>query len=187
MTNYHSILLSLGRRLLVALPFLGFGVLLLFRAGGGWGAGAAQGLFGSAMILIAAVILAFPLARLLAEPVGSLFYPSGKFDRPQPMYSIPAGKRKKTLYEEAIADYEKIAADHPGEVKPYIEIIDITVTDLHDKARARRVYEAGIGALADEDARGRLHEMFEAISSQKSAEEKGERHTIPMDEQRRPT
>ena len=86
---------------------IGTGVLL--------GAGASVGLLllGFLFFLVAAIFLAGPLAQLLAEPVGELLWPKRYYDKPQPLYGIPQAKRRKGLPEEAIAEYEKIAAAHP--------------------------------------------------------------------------
>lgn len=97
--------------------------------------------------LAAALIIAPALSDLFAEPAG-YFYSSGKHsDRPQPAYSIYETKRAKGLYEEAIAGFEKIAAEYPEEVKPYIEMIDIAIVDLKDSERAKRIFYRGIAAL----------------------------------------
>lgn len=62
-----------------------------------------------------AVIIAPYLASLLAKPMGRLFYSGEQFDRPQPMYSIPEGKRKSGDYQEAFDGFQKIANEYPQE------------------------------------------------------------------------
>lgn len=88
-------------------------------------------------MIMGSIIIAFPLAELIAEPTGNLFWPSDRFDRPQPAYSIPQSKRARGLYEEAMAGFEKLAEEHPQEVQPYVEMIDIAIVNLHDPLRAR--------------------------------------------------
>jgi len=57
------------------------------------------GLLCAAPFLIGAGIIIAPLfTTWLAEPFRALFYPTQRFDRPQPMYSIPQSKRSKGLY-----------------------------------------------------------------------------------------
>ena len=100
---------------------------------------------------MAAALVARPIARLVAEPASSLFYPGTCYERPQPMYGIPESKRKKGLYEEAMADFEKIANDYPHELKPYIDMMDISIVDLKDAERANAIYQRGISALKNEE------------------------------------
>jgi len=153
MSENRSILVSLGIRLLIASPFL----ILTFT--------------GRAFVmtpvcaLIAAVILAQPVARLLAEPFGKLFWSAAEFDRPQPMYSISAAKRKKGLYEEAMAGFEEIARKYPRELKPYIDMIDIAIVDLHDGERANAIYQRGIARLKRTEDKEALAKMYRAIRS----------------------
>jgi len=161
--------IRLLKRTLLALPCFALGYFLLLRAGGGFLRVFALGLLGCACILIGAIILAFPLACLIAEPLGNLFYPGERFNRPLPMYGIPQAKRAKGLYEEAIAGFEKIAEDYPNEVKPYIEMIDIAIRDLKDARRAGAIYHRGIAALKKEEDRANLTRMYGAIQSRLNA------------------
>ena len=115
--------------------------------------------------LFGAIILAFPIAQLLAEPSGSLFYPTARFDRPLPMYGIPESKRKKGLYEEAMEEYEKIASEYPTEIKPYIGMIDIAVTNLKDPEWAEQIFYRGLTQIKSEADRHALNEMYVAICS----------------------
>lgn len=67
--------LSLLKRTAIAIPLFAGGLIVLFRAGGDVLQGLALGFFGCAAIILGAIILALPLARLIAEPIGSLFWP----------------------------------------------------------------------------------------------------------------
>ena len=92
MDDYQEILKSLVFRGLFGVPSLILGVWMLFVSNP----------MGCFFIIIAAVILAKPLARLVAEPSGSLFYPRERFSRPLPIYGIPASKRAQKLYQRGI-------------------------------------------------------------------------------------
>jgi len=164
MNDDGGILRKIACRGLPALLVFGAGWFLLSRAVGGWGA-APQLLLGLACIVLAAIIAGPPLARLLAEPTGSLFYPIRRYDRPLPMYSVPAARRKEGRYEEAMQGYRDIAERHPGEVKPYIEMIDIAVTDMQDPDKAEAVFHQGLEALRKDDDRQALHKMYHALRS----------------------
>ncbi|MCX6993851.1 MAG: hypothetical protein NT011_12020 [Kiritimatiellaeota bacterium] len=122
-------------------------------------------IIGFAPIILGAVILAFPLAELFAEPTGNLFWPSAQYDRPQPQYSIPQSKRARGLYEEAMAGFEKIAEEHSQEVQPYVEMIDIAIVNLHDPERAKVIFQRGIAVLKKDEDREALARMYRAIQT----------------------
>jgi len=164
MKNYREILIQFAVRILVAIPLFIFGWYLIASAKGGWSA-VPQLFFAMGCFLGFAVIIAPPLARLFAEPAGSLHYPTIEPDRPQPVYSIPESKRREGLYEEAISEYEKIAKDFPDEVKPYIEIIDIAVFDLNDPARGESVLKKGLSSVKNDDDRDLLKIMHKTVTS----------------------
>ena len=157
MNNYREIFKSLAWRILLASPFfiIGLSGLLSF--------------FSPCMIVIGAVIVAFPLARLFSEPAGDLFYPNRRSSRPAPMYSIQEAKRAQGLYEEAIAGFEKIAEEYPEEVRPYIEMIDIAIVNLKDPERANKIYQRGISLLNNIEDKEALASMYRAIRSRLNA------------------
>lgn len=124
---------------------------------------------GCALLVVGGVVLAFPIAGLLAERTGSLFWPNRRFDRPIPMYSIPQSKRKQGHFEEAIADYEGIAEEYPDETQPYVEMIDICIVDLKDPNRAYVIYDRGMNVLKKEKDKEALTTMYKAISSRLGA------------------
>jgi len=116
-------------------------------------------------MIVGALIVAPPLAELFAEPTGSLFWPSDQYDRPQPQYSIPQSKRARGLYEEAMAGFEKIAAEYPGETQPYVEMIDIAIVNLPDLPRAKAILQRGFSVLKKDEDREALVRMFCAIQT----------------------
>jgi hypothetical protein len=120
---------------------------------------------GMACLLAAATLLARPIAQLIAAPAGNLFYPEARFDRPQPMYSIPESKRKQGLCHEAMAGFRKIADEYPGDVRAYVEMIDIAVVDLHDGEFAETILQRGLAECRKEEDREILRRMYTAIVS----------------------
>jgi hypothetical protein len=165
MSNYPEILISLLKRVAVAGSILAIGLIILARAqaSGSPIQGMGMGLFGCACIIFGATIIAFPLARLVAEPAGNLFYPGKRSSRKQPMYGIPESKRAKGQYEEAISGFEQIAQEYPEETKPYIEMIDIAIRHLNDPERANAIYRHGIAGLKRDKDRENLAIMYSAI------------------------
>ena len=108
----------------------------------GLGGGNALSVFiGVACIVLAGVVASLPIARFIANPLSNFFFPGARFSKPLPLYSVPETKRTSGLYEEAISGYEEIAADYPEEMRPYLEMMDIAIVELHDTERAEEIYQ----------------------------------------------
>lgn len=150
-------LLALLRRAILAAIALGTGVYFLM---GAWHIG--QMLVGLAFFLLAAIIAAPAISRLLVEPLGGLFWPRHYNDKPQPIYSIPHAKRLKGQLEEALLGYEQIVAEHPSEVRPWLEMIDIALAELGDPVRAELLYQRGLAALRKPKDREWLAQVYAA-------------------------
>ena len=58
--------------------------------------------------------------------------------------------------------FEDIAREFPGDVKPYIEMIDMAVVNLRDGERARMIFYKGLAELEKEEDKDALKQMFEA-------------------------
>ncbi len=168
MNDYKPILGHLLVRLLIASPFF------------------AIGLTGAAFVaspfftLAGAIIVAKPLARLLAEPFGSLFFPNKHYDRPQPIYGIPLARKQEGHYEEALAGFLEIAHGWPDQVQAWIEMLDVAINCLHDGARAESIFQQGMAALQDDAARQRLAEMYVALKSQLPPAQPPVRAPLPL-------
>ena len=157
MREYKNIVLQLAVRLLIAAPFFLVGI------------SGITSILSPFVILTGALIIARPLARLLAEPWGNLFYPDKQFDRPQPIYGIPEARRKEGHYEEALAGFRKIAAEYPDETQAWIEMLDLAVTGLNDGARALAIFQEGMAALQKPEQREQLAAMYATITSRLKA------------------
>ena len=154
----RAILAVLFKRFLPGAVALALGIGVLLGAGDVF-----QMLLGFLFFLIAAIFVAGPIAQWLAEPMGSLFWPRKYYAKPQPIYGIPQACRAKGQLEEAVAEYEKIAAAHPDEVRPWLEMIDLAIHDLHDAARAQALFERGVAALKKPDDRDLLAKAYAEI------------------------
>lgn len=158
MSEYRDILVQLAvRGAVAALPF-GLGWLILARWGGNWGE-AELAVVGFGLLMLAALIVAPPLARLIGEPAGGLFYPVRRESRPPPLYSVGEARRKRGDFSGAIRHYREIARNYPQELRPYVEMIDIAILDLKDVALADAVLQRGLATLKREEDRAVLREM----------------------------
>ncbi len=181
MSDYHEIFRKLAPRLVVSLVLVGLGWKMIAGASGGFAA-LPQLLFAMAILILASIIIGPSLARLIAEPTGSLYDPCERFSEPQPMYGIPESQRKKGLYREAFDGYREIAERYPGEVKPYVEMIDIAVKDLKNPRLAAAVYHRGLQRLEEKDAQNALRRMYEAIVSDIDSPARRPPEDIPLPE-----
>lgn len=152
MSNYRDILVRLFFRLLVAVPIFIGGLMV-------------GGLIALSAVLLGAIIVAGPIAHLFGEPLGNILYPARHSSRKAPMYGVPESRRARGLYEEAMVEYRKIMDEHPGEVKPYIGMIDTAVVNLKDPERASIIYNRGMASLQNENDRNALTNMYLGICS----------------------
>ncbi|HVN87129.1 MAG TPA: hypothetical protein VMW17_20045 [Candidatus Binatia bacterium] len=106
-------------------------------------------------VVIAAIVIARPLAALISQPIGGLFYPRRTIP-PEPGYSLAEAHRRHGRYEQAILEYRRIAAQFPAEVYPYVAMIEIVLVDLQDRARADAIAKQGLATLHDAASRSHL-------------------------------
>ncbi len=183
MSEYGDIFKQLGWRFLFALPFfvIGAGGRLMKHAEGSSEIVVfALGLLSTASILAGAIFMARPVARLFAEPFGSLFFPSSHFDKPQPMYGIPEARRQEGKYEEAMAGFAKIAGEDPQEVRAYIAMIDTAIVNLKDEARANAIFQNGVAKLKRAEDRDQLASSYSNIRSRIVSDRDGVPERAPI-------
>lgn len=164
MGEYRAIVVGLLLRLIPSALLFGVSWVLLAGAEGGIEQ-AGRLMIGMGFMIAGALTLALPLASLFAEPAHKVYYSDERFEKPPPVYGIPEARRKSGLHAEALALYEQILRDHPGELKAYVAMMDIAVVDLQDAALARTFFRRGLEGLAREEDRLALTAMYEAISS----------------------
>lgn len=152
MNRYGPILLRLLLHGLLAGGLIWRAYLMLGHLSGGLGAigGAMVGL---GLIVLAAIVLAIPVASLVAEPSGSIFYPTMRRRRPPPMYGIPESQVKRGDYSAAMETYAKITRSHPEEVRPYAAMMEIAILHQHDLALGSEIYRSALKAFSDEESR----------------------------------
>ena len=90
-----------------------------------------------AVLVVAAIILAKPLAGLVGDWLGTLFMPGERFSKPPPMYSIPEGRMSKEDYPGALEAYAELAAAHPEETAPHLRMMEIWLRIYRDPGSAR--------------------------------------------------
>jgi hypothetical protein len=143
--------------------------------------------FAAVLFLVAGLLWVGPITSFLAEPVGNLFFPKDRFDRPQPLYSLAEAQERRREFEQAMATYAGIAESFPDETRPWIGMLEIAIRDLHDPERAQQLYERGIAELTTPEARETLAVMYRGIRSTGDAKpEWGRERTVTYRHQPRP-
>jgi hypothetical protein len=123
-----------------------------------------QILAGLVLSLVGIAIMAPPVVTLIAEPTGNMFYPGQRYDKRQPVFSVPQALRRKGEYAEALSMYQKLVEDDPRDIRPYIEMINIAIMDLNDVGLADSIVKRGGWSLGYRDKQA-LKEMCAAIKS----------------------
>jgi len=105
------------------------------------------------------------IGRILFGRMPGRFEEATGSDRPPPMYSIPESKRKSGLHEEAMAGYAKIAEQYPGEVRPYLAMMEIAIVNLKDPERGSAIYEKGMSVITTPEGQETLSCFYVAHCS----------------------
>lgn len=95
-------------------------------------------------LIVAAFLLARPVAGWIGDLMANLFMPGERFSRPQPMYSIPESRMAAEDYAGALQAYEELAAEHPGEIAPHLRMMEIWLRVYRNPAAARTVRDKAL-------------------------------------------
>jgi tetratricopeptide (TPR) repeat protein len=77
------------------------------------------------------------IGDILVRPLTNLFDGGGEEAEARPFYFIAEGKRRKGLYEEAIAEVRKQLEKFPGDYEGYIKLATIQMENLKDLPAAQ--------------------------------------------------
>lgn len=182
--NYPDLIRQLLKHLAIAAPFFALGVLLVARYGRTNVIGA---LWGLGFMAIGVAIVMVPFAGLLAEPIGGLVYFQGRqSDKPAPIYSMAQALRSAGRYQEALEEYERMTREFPGEVRPYVEMLEIAVVNLKDGTLAESIFQKGMSALEKrEEARQKLKARYGDIRSRLEGRTDLPESIVPADQRDR--
>lgn len=90
-------------------------------------------------LVLAALIMARPLAGFIGGWMSGIFMPGDSHSRPQPMYSIPEGRVAAEDYAGALEAYAELAAEHPQEIAPHLRMMEIWLRVYKDPESARTI------------------------------------------------
>lgn len=105
------------------------------------------------VLIVAALLLAKPLAGFIGDWLSGLFMPGERFDKPPPMYSIPEGRMAKEDYPGALEAYAEIAAGYPGEIDPHLRMMEIWMRVYRDKDSARTIRDNALLSIKGKKSR----------------------------------
>lgn len=137
------------QRLALATPIALLAWWLFARGGAEWA------LLGLVCVVAVGFLVGPGIAGVLAEPVGGLFFPR-RPARPEPCRGIAEARRARGEYDAAIAAYEEVIAEFPGDVESWIAMVGIVFTHLRDPARGDVLARRALLALRDESSRRQL-------------------------------
>ncbi len=178
-SDRRKALTSLAIRVLIALPFWIGGLYGAFFAAGGFG-DLGRLIVSMMLMLLGCIIVASPIAHILAEPFGSLFYPTEEVEAAA-VYSAAQAKLHQGDIEGALAEYARVAAEFPEEIRPHLETIRIIVFELEDTERGRNALEQAKGKFEDAASRGELQTAYEDAAARLAAKHDERKKKINVD------
>lgn len=97
-------------------------------------------IFAVGVLIPGAILWALPIANRIGVLAGNFYTGGEQFSAPPPSYSAAEGLVASGCYQEAIEAYEKIAADHPHEITPHLQVMKIWITKLQNPQAAANAY-----------------------------------------------
>lgn len=120
---------------------------------------------GAGALVISGKVLAPMVAEQLSGLASFLYVPGAKLSKPPPAYSKARGHRAFYQYEEALAALWELIAQHPQELEAWKELIEITLLDLRDPARARSIFMEGRRTLKRQERVKLLEEAWSTLGA----------------------
>ncbi|WOO41228.1 hypothetical protein [Rubellicoccus peritrichatus] len=160
--DYYGLVKHLLKRCLIALPVFVFGGIVIAYALGRSSAFAALGptLIGVCCLIVGSCIIAEPIARIIAEPSGGIYY--SRNQAKELSHTALCNARiqvHRKYYKSAKAAYESMISTCPRDVRPYKDLIVMYLDKLNDRQEALQVYEKSLKHLNKKD-RESLFLMF---------------------------
>ena len=123
-----------------------------------------------AVLIVAAIFLAKPLAGVLGDWASGLFMPGARHSCPQPMYSIPEGRMMAEDYSGALEAYAALAAEHPGEIAPHLRMMEIWLRVYQDADSARTVRDNALLSIKGRRNKERFRAAAQVILAEVGVE-----------------
>jgi len=123
-----------------------------------------------AVLIVAAIFMAKPLAGMVGDWVSGLFLPGDRHSRPQPMYSIPEGRMAAEDYAGALEAYAALAAEHPEEIAPHLRMMEIWLRVYRDADAARTIRDNALLSIKGKRNQEKFRAAAQVILAEAGAE-----------------
>ena len=159
---FKKLIISLAIRIIISVPIFLLG---WFIISGSTSWSDILRIMGGVFIMICpAFIVAPPIAQCIGDITGSSLFPgNGGSGEIPPGFSKPQALRMKGLYKEAIGEYDTMLLNYPQERRIYMEMLAISIVDLHDRESAEDILKIGLSQLKDGNDRKCLKEEFNSL------------------------
>jgi hypothetical protein len=115
------------------------------------------------IIPLFAVCIAIPLVDIWSHFFPDFFHSPQWRTRPKPTFSMVRGMRKEQRFEAALEELRRMAGTDPQEVDIWIEMLEIALIDLHDKALGETVFRDAYSMLEKENDRLLIQRFYKNI------------------------
>ena len=112
-----------------------------------------------ALLICGAIFWALPIANWVGTLAGGFYFGGERFSKSPPNYSAAEGLVASGYYEAAIEAYEKIAADHPYEITPHLQVMKIWITKLQNPQAAADAYTNAMTKISGAQNRKKFDRM----------------------------
>ena len=112
-----------------------------------------------ALLICGAIFWALPIANWVGTVASGFYFGGERFSKSPPNYSAAEGLSASGYYKEAIEAYEQIAADHPYEITPHLQVMKIWITKLQNPQAAADAYTNAMTRIKGARNRERFDRM----------------------------
>jgi len=140
MSDKSDALKLLLKRFLLSLPLLAISTVMFMR-------GKPLSLIAVFPLVPVAYILGPPLAALVVDPVGSIFFPESSTQEINLMFSMPEARIMEGRYEEALELLKEMIPRDPQRLDVYMQIMSLAVNRMKQPDIAKEAFHVGIGKL----------------------------------------
>ena len=140
MSDKSDALKLLLKRSLISLPFFVIS-LIMFKKG------FPVSLFAVFPLALSACFLGEPLSALVADPLGSIFFPKSSNTEINLMFSMPEARIMEGRYEEALELLKKMIPKDTQRLEIYMRIMNLAVNRLQQPETARDAFHIGMKNL----------------------------------------
>lgn len=106
-----------------------------------------------AALVVAAILLARPVAVFIGDFFSGLYMPSGRHERLPPIYSVAEARMAAGDYEGARQAYAELAAQYPDEIAPRLRLMELHLNVDGDRESAELVRDEAVQSIKSEENR----------------------------------